>query len=238
MVLSKWRRAYGGAHQLASLAALLLFSLTASGANPAQTPPAGISREAAESAAGKFRQIQESSDSGRSFGAVRISETEINSYIEYELAPAFPPGLSKVRLHILPGRTDGKAEVDFDRLRESSRKDPNPLLAFFLQGVHTLGVEGTLAGSNGAGLFHLDTVSLDDVAIPQFLVDYLIEHYLKSRYPAAAIDRNFELPASIEKLTLEEGSVLLEGRPATSASQEESPGAARLEGRWMLAILK
>lgn len=176
----------------------------------------GLSRGAAESAANKFRQIQDSSASGQSFGSIRFSEVELNSYFQYEMVSEFPPGFSKVRLKLQPGRPHGSAEVDFDKLKGSFKTPPNLIVDYFLRGVHTLGVDGTLSGSHGAGQFHLETVTLDDIAVPQIVVDFLIDHYLKARYPGVAVDRPFSLPSSIDKLIVEAGNVVVVGHPIVS----------------------
>ena len=82
-----------------------------------------------------------------------------------------------------------------------------------LRGTHTLGVEGTFSSSGGIGQFQLQAVTLDEVTLPRAAVDFLIEQYLKPSYPEAAIDRPFRLPFSIDTLSVEEGSVVLVGRP-------------------------
>jgi hypothetical protein len=184
---------------------------------PEAAPPA-LSRDAAASAAGKFQKILDSSDRGESFGTLRLSEAEINSYIRYDLAHEIPSGLSNVVLRLQPGRTRGTAEVDFDRLRASMKTPPNPLIALFLQGVHELGVEGAISGANGSGEFHLQSVTLDNVTLPEPVVEYLIDHYLRTRYPGVAINQPFRLPYSIEQLTVETGSVRLTARPMAAAT--------------------
>ena len=201
------------ARGITMLLALLLFGQSLLGV--AQGNPewdAGLSEEAAQSAAGKFRQIQESAKTDRPFGRIQLSEQEVNSYFHYEIASFFPPGVSKIRLEFQPNRPIGFVLVDFDKVRESLKTPPNPLVSYFLQGVHTVGVEGTFSSSNGTGQFHLETVTLDGIALPQFVVYFLIERYVKARYPNAAIDRPFSLPFSIEQVRVEEGEVVLVGR--------------------------
>lgn len=190
---------------------------------PAQ---ADLSREAAASAESKFRQIQESSASGHSFGSIRLTETELNSFAHYYMEPEFPPGFSKLQLKLQPGRPHGTAEVDLDKLKATLKTPPNPVMAYFLQGQHTLGVAGTLSAANGICQFHLEAVTLDDLALPEPVVDFLIEHYLKSRYPDVATDRPFALGFGIDKLNVESGSVLLTSR--STGNTRGLPGAVLL----------
>jgi hypothetical protein len=197
-------------------AILCLAGLFAANPGAALAPEPGLSREAAESTANKLRQIQDASQPGHSFGLVRINEAEANSYLYYDMASSFPPGISKAHLKLEPGRPHGTAEVDFDRLMGSLKTPPNPLVAYLLRGVHTLGVDGTFSGANGMAQFRLETVTLDDVAVPQMVVDYLIDHYLKAHYPDVSVDRPFPLPSSIQRLSVEAGSIVVVGHPMTS----------------------
>ena len=171
-----------------------------------------LSPEAAQAAAGKLQRVREDSRAGRSFGSVRISQAEANSYLSYEVGPSLPSGVSEVRLEFRPTRPRGTAQVDFDKLRAASSAPPSPVFDYLLRGVHTLGVEGTLYGSQGVGEFQLETVRLDDIPVPEFVVEFLIERYLKPRYPNAVLNRSFLLPYSIETLNVEAGSVLLVAR--------------------------
>ena len=144
---------------------------------------------------------------------VRITEREANSYLRYELSPSYPPGVSQIRLTFQPNRILGSSLVDFDKLKEGRRVPPNPLADFLLRGEHTVAAQGTLWGANGTAEFHLEWVTLDGVTLPRTVVEFLIEHYLESRYPEAAIDRPFLLPFAIDSLRAEAGSVVLTGKP-------------------------
>ena len=191
------------------------------GEHPAPSVQAGIagaeealSQEAADSAAAKLRRIEDASIRGRSFGTVRITEREANSYLHRELSASFPPGVSEGRLQFQPDRPIGSAVIDFDRMKEALRAPPHPIADILLRGVHTLAVEGTLSGAEGTAEFHPETVMLDGLTLPRPVVEFLIEHYLKVRYPTVALDRPFPLPLSIDRVSVEAGSVVLADKPA------------------------
>ena len=177
-------------------------------------PPSGLSWEASQAAAGKLHQVREGSLSGTTSRQVRITEAEANSYLHYQIAPKYPAGLSNVRLQFQPDRLQGSADVDFNQLGKTLRRPPNPFLDYLFQGVRVLEVEGDFSSSDGIGQFHLKTVSLDGVTLPPVVVDFLIESYLKARFPNAAIDQPFPLPYSLEKVTVEGESCLMIGKPA------------------------
>ena len=207
------------------VAALFLFAagLTGTSSPAAQAGKAeqdgNLSPEAADSAAAKIDRIQEASRSGRSYGAVRITEREANSYLRYELSPSYPPGVSQIRMTFQPNRILGSSLVDFDKLKEGRRVPPNALADFLLRGEHTVAAQGTLWGANGTAEFHLEWVALDGVTLPRAVVEFLIEHYLQSRYPEAAIDRPSLLPFAIDSLRAEAGSVVL----ASKAQRQSEP---------------
>jgi hypothetical protein len=195
----------------ALLAATVAFAVWASAKPPLPETP---TPEAAESAARKFDQIREAHDSGGSFGTVRLSEHEANSYLAYELDGSIPTGVSDIVLQFTPGRISGSSVMDFDKLKEGLRVPFNPIADFLLRGVHTVGVQGSSSGINGTGQFHLDRVLLDGVELPQMVVDYMIEQYLKPRYPSAAINQPFLLPFSIDSFRPGTESLTLTGKAA------------------------
>ena len=207
-----------------TLGALLVVNLLLPGAGMLGTatalPPSraaggvAVSAEAAESAAEKFRQIREPS-TVRSSAAIQFSEEEVNSYFDYELAPRYPGGVSKVSVRFLPGRLLGTAEVDFDK-GKAARRMPGGMPDYLFWGVHTLSVEGGFSAVNGIGQFDLESVSLDGVPLPRTLVDFLMDAYLKPRYPGLDIDRPFPLPHSIDRVQVLRESLEAVVRPRLS----------------------
>ena len=184
------------------------------------------SSEASRSAAEKLRQLREGSVSGQANPSVRISEAELNAYLE-DKQSNLPQGITAIHVKLQPSHPVGTAEIDFDLLKSGMKTPPNPLLALFFQGQHTLGVDGTFTSSNGEGQYHLDTVTLDGIEIPQMIVDYMIDNFLKSHYPDFPVNRAFPLGNGIDQLTIESGSVLVTGRPITASSGTQKTGKIR-----------
>ncbi len=195
------------------IAAVVLITAMSSASGFAQSRerPEALSQQAAQSAAAKLSQV-ETATSGHGFDAVRITEAEANSYLYYDLQPSVPDGVSNLHLQFQPGRPHGSAVVDFDKIKQSMKTPPNALIAYFLTGIHRIGVSGTFYATNGLAQFHLETVTLDDITMPEMLVDYLIDHYLRTRYPGLAIDRPFPLSPGVDKVTVESGDVLITGK--------------------------
>ena len=124
-----------------------------------------------------------------------FTEAEINAYIASENID-LPQGVKSVRLMEQTDVVTGHARVDFDQIKAGQRS-MNPLLAVF-SGVHDVLVVAQAHGANGKGFVHVDSVSLDDVEIPHFVLQLFVDKYLRPKYPGLGIDSQFELPDRID----------------------------------------
>jgi hypothetical protein len=128
-----------------------------------------------------------------------FSEREVNAYFsggEIKL----PAGVQSVHFEGKPGVVVATALVDFDQLR-SGRDSSNPLLSIFA-GVHQVIVAAQARGTGGLGLVHVDSVSLDGVEIPRFVLQAFAEKYLKPKYPNIGLDSRFALPDRIDTASI------------------------------------
>ena len=124
-----------------------------------------------------------------------LTESEINAYLAWDEV-VFPAGVQSVHLSGTPGAISGAAKVDFDKVREGIRSS-NPLLSIF-SGVHDVAVEAHAYGRGGQGYVHVDSVSLDGIEVPQFVLRLFVEKYVTSRNPQIGIDSTFKLPDRID----------------------------------------
>ena len=83
---------------------------------------------------------------------------------------------------------------------KAGKNSYNPLLSVF-SGVHDVVVTAHAYGAKGEGLVHVDSVSLDGVEVPQFVLELFVEKYLKPKYPNIGIDSRFALPARVDAAT-------------------------------------
>jgi hypothetical protein len=128
-----------------------------------------------------------------------FSEQEINAYFasgEIKL----PAGVKSVVFQEQPGIVVGTSRVDFDQLK-TGKNSYNPLLSIF-SGLHDAVVTAHAYGAKGEGLVHVDSVSLDGVEVPQFVLQLFVEKYLKPRYPNIGLDSRFALPARVDAATI------------------------------------
>jgi hypothetical protein len=127
-----------------------------------------------------------------------FSEQEINAYVASGKIK-LPEGVRSVHLVGLDGVATGTARVDFDKVR--SGRSSNPLLSMF-SGVHDVEVEAHAHGSNGTGIVHVDSVALDGVEVPDFLLELFIEKYVRPKYPEVGMDTRVALPDKIDSATI------------------------------------
>lgn len=128
-----------------------------------------------------------------------FTEQEVNAYLASGKVK-LPAGVQSVNLQGAPGVITGAAKVDFDRIREGSHSS-NPLLSMF-SGVHDVVVVAHAHGSGGKGYVDVDSVSLDGVEIPEFVLELFVERYLHPKYPQIGIDSVFALPDRIDTATV------------------------------------
>ncbi len=128
-----------------------------------------------------------------------FTEQEINAYFASGKAE-LPTGVRSVVFQEQPGVVIGTSRVDFDQLK-AGRNSYNPLLSVF-SGVHEVVVTAHAYGAKREGVVHVDSVTLDGVEIPSFVLELFVEKYLKPKYPNIGIDSRFALPARLDSATV------------------------------------
>jgi hypothetical protein len=135
-----------------------------------------------------------------------LTEQEVNAYLASgELT--MPAGVRSVQLRASTGQIAGTAKVDFDQVR-SGVHSSNPLLSLF-SGVHNVEVETHAYGESGQGYVHVDSVSLDGVEVPRFILQLFVDKYLTARYPEIGLDSKFKLPDRIDAASVGEHKVTI-----------------------------
>jgi hypothetical protein len=135
-----------------------------------------------------------------------LSEEEINAYFASGKIK-LPDGVQSVRFTGLDGAIGAVARVDFDKIR-ASRRSSNPFLSVF-SGVNDVQVQAHAHGAGGKGIVHVDSVSLNDVEIPRFVLELFVEKYLQPKHPEIGVDSRFDLPDKIDSATIRKHSLRL-----------------------------
>jgi hypothetical protein len=128
-----------------------------------------------------------------------FSEQEINAYFASGNID-LPAGVQSVAFQEQAGIVIGTSRVDFDQLK-TGKSSYNPLLSIF-SGVHDVVATAHVYGAKREGFVHVDSVSIDGVEIPQFVLELFVQKYLKPKYPNVGIDSRFALPARVDAATI------------------------------------
>ncbi len=170
--------------------------LLGSSASPARTSHSSDVASAEQ----KLRHIETNGQAARPDQTPTVfSEPEINSYLASDNV-ILPEGVQSVKLAGEPGIITGTARVDFDRIREGTESS-NPLLSIF-SGVHDVVVVAHAHGAGRQGYVQVDSVSLDGVEIPRFVLQLFVEKYLQPKYPELGLDSRFSLPDRLDTATV------------------------------------
>lgn len=157
----------------------------------AQTPS---SKAAVASMEHKLQRLQTKA-AAPDGSSTELTEQEINAYIAAGRIQ-LPAGVKSVVFQGQPGIVTATTRVDFDQVK-AGRSSVNPLLAVF-SGNHDVVVVAHASGSGGQGVVHVDSVSLDGVEIPRFVLQLFVEKYLQPKYPEIGLDSRFALPERID----------------------------------------
>ena len=128
-----------------------------------------------------------------------FTEAEVNAYLASDNVQ-LPNGVQSVKLEGEAGVITGNARVDFDRIREGSHSS-NPLLSVF-SGVHDVVVVAHAHGAEGRGHIHVDSVSIDDMEVPHFVLQLFVDKFLTPKYPDLGIDSQFTMADRIDTATV------------------------------------
>jgi len=124
-----------------------------------------------------------------------LTEQEINAYVASGRIQ-LPDGVQSVHFSGDAGVVTGKARVDFDRVKTGKRSS-NPLLSLF-SGVHDVEVQAHAHGTVGKGFVDVDSVVLDGVEVPRFVLQLFVEKYLQPKHPGIGLNSRFPLPDRID----------------------------------------
>ena len=145
---------------------------------------------------------------GKAAVTTPVTETEVNSYLRYELADRIPAGVTDPWVSILEnGRLSGRATVDLARVGQS-RKSGGMLDPFnLLTGSLPLLVNGVLRTKNGVGTFAVESASISSVPVPVWMLQEIVSYYSKSESApkGVAIDKPFVLPNGIREIQTARG---------------------------------
>jgi hypothetical protein len=139
---------------------------------------------------------------------VNLTQDELNAFLN-EGGVQLPKGVSNVKFDLRPAVLHATSEVNFDQLSEGHGGGGNPIFSALFSGTHDVEAEAQASGTNGEGTVTIQSVKLDGVQVPKSALEYLIQHYVKPKYPQAGMTSTFELPVKIDTAVVQQGQVEL-----------------------------
>ncbi len=176
--------------------ALLLIALTFAGLLMVSDFATVSAANNAASCEAKLQHIRENAARQQPDPAPTVlTEDEINAYLAAGKVQ-LPKGVQKVRFSAAPNVVTTYMRVDFDKVTEG--RAMNPLMAALFTGVHDIVVVSDAEAAGGIAHVVVQSVTLDGTQIPRVALEYLVDHYVKPKYPAAGLDSRFHLGYRID----------------------------------------
>jgi hypothetical protein len=174
----------------------------------------GISQVAADSCAAKVQRLEDYAAAAIPAGKVgqhttRMTEDELNSYLEFELRPEYHASLKSLKVKLSESRLQGSASIDFDLVELKNNPLLTGLLRKMLAGVHSLTVLGNLISADGKAHFVLSEASFDGITLPNLLVAEIITAVCRKQNPPFDPMKPSVLPYHIQKVDLHAGYILV-----------------------------
>jgi hypothetical protein len=149
------------------------------------------SRAASLVAAQKLERI--SSDKLKPGETVSLSETELNSYIQYDYAEEIPEGVRDLHVTLLKDYGVAEALVDLEKLPSVKNSPIAAMGARLFRGERKLRARCRFVSADGQGKVDVEQVELDGQVLPDFLVEYLVASTVQPHLPEFESGKPFPL---------------------------------------------
>jgi hypothetical protein len=126
---------------------------------------------------------------------IDVSEKELESYVMISMTKDIPVKMESIRITLAPGSIAADA-----RLTIPADSTGNFIVDALVSGTHNIYIRGNFQGSKGIGKFDLRDVKVDGIPVPNIVVDTLVKHYVKPKYPDVNLKEPFELPWGIDEI--------------------------------------
>jgi hypothetical protein len=141
----------------------------------------------------------------------RVTENELNSYLNFNLKEKLPKGLTNPQVSMLgDSRLAGRVSVDFDEFnRQRTRGFMDPLS--YLSGRVPVSARGSLRAAEGKGQFQLESAEIQGVPLPKPLLQELVRFFSRTNENPKGIDIEapFALPAKIREMAVNRGEAVV-----------------------------
>ena len=141
-----------------------------------------------------------------------VSESELNSYLNFNLREKIPQGLSKPEVNLLDsGGVAGRIYVNIDEFKRQrgTRGFMDPFS--YLSGEVPVTARGVLRTRDGKGQFQLGSAEILGVPLPKPILQELVSFFSQTPEQPRGFDLDspFDLPAKIRELPINQGQAIV-----------------------------
>lgn len=141
-----------------------------------------------------------------------LSESEVNSYLAFNVRNQIPRGLAQPEISMVGnGTLTGRVLVDMDEFKRG--RDAQDFLdpLNYISGQVPVTARGVLRAENGKGRFQLASAELMGVTLPRQLVQELVGYFSRTAENPRGFDLDapFDLPAKIRRIEIKPGEALI-----------------------------
>lgn len=139
----------------------------------------------------RLNQIVQNENSAGPWSDVTLTAAEANAWFAGPGAKKLPQGVKRLIVSSQPGEITGNATINFDEIE--GRKQGNPLLSMIFSGTHEVVASAHVDSAQApAAKLTVDTVRLDGQRIPNALIDFAVDTFIRPTHPE--IGRTFQVP--------------------------------------------
>ena len=151
--------------------------------------------------------------------SMEITEAEVNAYFKHRGSELIIDAISDVRFSFLPGRVKGSAVANFTELKKTQQEKKEGLFSGWfigwIEGERKVEFSLTLESDQGKVMVKIESVTIEGVNLPLFLVDFMLNRFLDKQNDLS-LDDPMPLPFRIRKVTAESERLVLERDLAAS----------------------
>lgn len=144
-------------------------------------------------------------------GRTPATQSEVNSYLAFNLKDKIPRGLANPEINILgDGSLAGRVLVDIDEFKRGRGTEGALDPLSYISGQVPVTARGVLRTRAGRGQFQLISAELLGVALPKQMVRELVAYFSRTRENPKGfnLDAPFDLPAKIRSIEIEKGEAV------------------------------
>jgi hypothetical protein len=145
-----------------------------------------------------------SSERLRPGSQVHLSMPELNAWVAHQV----PQGVRDTKLTVpSDNMAVGTALIDFAKVGTSLGHKPGWLMQKLLEGERPVSVTARIRSHAGEATVDVQSVEIAGMQIDGATLQFLIDHFLLTLYPNAAVGRPFELGGHMDRLEIRPAGV-------------------------------